>query len=156
MWITIISSILFSLTSCYSNNDEPKDNTSAECVIVNGETLKPTTNCVYSHTYDYNGYAMTYFSAVLQSQKDGYLNFNFKCNSGFKEKDEISISIIGYHLWTDIIFSNYKELGGRIIVKKISENNITLSFDNYTFCRDGDDEFVINGTINFRKDGTVS
>ncbi len=146
----------FLLSSCDSNNDEPEeDNSSTECVIANGEKLKPTSNCVYSHTYDYYGHVKTYFSAFLQSEKDGFIYFDFKCGSGFKKDDELSISIIRYHSWTGIYFSSYEELRGRVIVENISEKNITLSFDNYTFKR-GDDEFVINGTIKFREDGTVS
>lgn len=146
----------FSLSSCDSDNDEPdEESTSAQCVIANGETLKPTPNCVYSHTYDYYGYAMTYFSATLQSDKDGFIYFDFKCNSGFKEGDELSVSLIRYHPWTSIYFSSYEELSGKVIVENISGNNITLSFDNYTFIRD-DDEFVINGMIKYREDGTAS
>lgn len=155
MWIAIIASTLLSFSSCESDDDEPRNAGSTEVgVTINRTELKLTPNCVYSHSFDYYGYAMTYFSATLSSKEDGYIIFGFKCSSDFSENEEINVSLLEYRSWTEISFSDYEEIGGRIIVKDISANKITLEFDNFKFLKD-DDEFVVNGTIEYIEDGTV-
>lgn len=156
--LSFLLCVLFStltLTSC--SNDE-EESGSKGSFIIDGENYRvEMASCTDGVQEEYAN-AGCFFEAILYGDEDAY-HFTVELVSIYqldklKSGDDVTdkTGVYSLRLLTNTDFSRYQETDGKVIVKSVSNNKITLEYKNFTFNRDGSKySYIVNGVIEYER-----
>lgn len=155
--VALFATMLFALTSCGDDNDEPNGGDSNAALTINGQGYKehPTTGANSTVT-DYGTSLGISIKAELyptNSDETDFFpraNISLEANSVTMSKGTTLTLNDGYvELVTDVMEGDrYDEIkSGKVTVSEVQGATVTLSFDNLKLANDDNKTVTINGTL---------
>lgn len=161
MWKNYLSFLIcvllstFTFTSCSSESEEGG---SKGQFTIDGESYRVEMASCSDGVLEEYAVAGCFFEAMLYGDEDAYY-FTVELVDiydldNLKKGDDVTdrADVYSFRRISHTDFSRYEEIGGRVIVKSVSNQTITLEFKNFTFKRyEGKDSFIVNGSIEYER-----
>ena len=145
----------FTFTSCSSESEEGG---SKGQITIDGEGYRVEMAECSDGVLEEYAVAGCFFEAMLYGDEGAYyytveLVGIYELDN-LKKGDDVTdrASVYSFRSISHADFSRYEETGGRVIVKSVSNQSITLEFKNFTFKRsEGKESFIANGAIEYER-----